>query len=150
LVESDLSGTPYFPTPVLGTQDRGRQIEYFGYIHNECLQKLELSILLRRGLNVIIGDVGTGKTTLCRQLIRRFAKRDEITTHLILDPLFVDAHELLTAVSKMLMGPNTKLGSNEWQIKEQIKQFLFKSGVKEDKTTILIIDEGQRKFYVNF
>ena len=112
--------------------------------HQECLQKLELSIILRRGLNVIIGDVGTGKTTLCRQLIRRFARRDEITTHLILDPLFVDAHELLTAVGKMLMGPKTKLGSNEWQIKEQIKQFLFKSGVKEDKTTVLIIDEGQK------
>ena len=112
--------------------------------HRECLQKLELSILLRRGLNVIIGDVGTGKTTLCRQLIRRFAKRDEITTHLILDPLFVDGQELLTTVGKMLMGPETKLASNEWQIKEQIKQYLFKSGVKEDKTTVLIIDEGQK------
>jgi general secretion pathway protein A len=112
--------------------------------HRECLQKLELSILLRRGLNVIIGDVGTGKTTLCRQLIRRFAKRDEITTHLILDPLFVDTRELLSTVGKMLMGPETKLGSNEWQIKEQIKQFLFKSGVKQDKTTVLIIDEGQK------
>ena len=112
--------------------------------HQECLQKLELSILLRRGLNVIIGDVGTGKTTLCRQLIRRFAKRDEITTHLILDPLFVDAQELLVTVGKMLMGPEANLGSNEWQIKEQIKQYLFKSGVKEDKTTVLIIDEGQK------
>jgi general secretion pathway protein A len=112
--------------------------------HRECLQKLELSILLRRGLNVIIGDVGTGKTTLCRQLIRRFAKRDEITTHLILDPLFVDAQELLTTVGKMLMGPTAKLGSNEWQIKEQIKQFLFRTGVKEDKTTVLIVDEGQK------
>jgi general secretion pathway protein A len=112
--------------------------------HRECLQKLELSILLRRGLNVIIGDVGTGKTTLCRQLIRRFAKRDEITTHLILDPLFVGAQELLTTVGKMLMGPTAKLGSNEWQIKEQIKQFLFRTGVKEDKTTVLIIDEGQK------
>ena len=112
--------------------------------HRECLQKLELSILLRRGLNVIIGDVGTGKTTLCRQLIRRFAKRDEITTHLILDPLFVDAQELLVTVGKMLMGPEAKLGANEWQIKEQIKQYLFKSGVKQDKTTVLIIDEGQK------
>ena len=112
--------------------------------HQECLQKLELSLLLRRGLNVIIGDVGTGKTTLCRQLISRFAKRDEITTHLILDPLFVDAHELLTAVGRMLMGPKAKLASNEWQIKEQIKQFLFKRGVKQDKTTVLIIDEGQK------
>jgi general secretion pathway protein A len=112
--------------------------------HRECLQKLELSILLRRGLNVIIGDVGTGKTTLCRQLIRRFAKRDEITTHLILDPLFADAQELLTTVGRMLMGPKVKLGSNEWQCKEQIKQFLFRTGVKEDKTTVLIIDEGQK------
>ena len=112
--------------------------------HLECLQKLELSLLLRRGLNVIIGDVGTGKTTLCRQLIRRFAKREEIHTHLILDPYFVDAHELLTTVSKMIIGPKTKLGSNEWQIKEQIKKHLFKLGVEENKTTVLIIDEGQK------
>ena len=112
--------------------------------HLECLQKLELSLLLRRGLNVIIGDVGTGKTTLCRQLIRRFAKRDEINTHLILDPYFLDAHELLTTVGKMIMGPKTKLGSNEWQIKEQIKQHLFKLGVEKNKTTVLIIDEGQK------
>jgi general secretion pathway protein A len=112
--------------------------------HLECLQKLELSLLLRRGLNVIIGDVGTGKTTLCRQLIRRFAKREEINTHLILDPHFLDAYELLTTVGKMIMGPQIKLGSNEWQIKEQIKQYLFKRGVEQNKTTVLIIDEGQK------
>jgi general secretion pathway protein A len=112
--------------------------------HLECLQKLELSLLLRRGLNVIIGDVGTGKTTLCRQLIRRFTRREEINTHLILDPHFLDAHELLTTVGKMIMGPKIKLGSNEWQIKEQIKQYLFKRGVEQNKTTVLIIDEGQK------
>ena len=99
---------------------------------------------MRRGLNVIIGDVGTGKTTLCRQLIRRFAKREEISTHLILDPYFLDAQELLTTVGKMIMGPQVKLGTNEWQIKEQIKQYLFKQGVEENKTTVLIIDEGQK------
>jgi len=112
--------------------------------HLECLQKLELSLLLRRGLNVIIGDVGTGKTTLCRQLIRRFAKRDEIDTHLVLDPYFVDPCEFLTSVGKMILSPNVKLGSNEWQIKEQIKQCLFERGVKYKKTTVLIIDEGQK------
>ncbi len=112
--------------------------------HLECLQKLELSLLLRRGLNVIIGDVGTGKTTLCRQLIRRFAKRDEIDTHLVLDPYFVDAHEFLASVGKMILGPNVKLDSSEWQIKEQIKQYLFERGVKHNKTTVLIIDEGQK------
>ncbi len=112
--------------------------------HQECLQKLELSLLLRRGLNVIIGDVGTGKTTLCRQLIRRFAPREEITTHLILDPHFADSMELLTTFAKMLMGAQVKLGANDWQVKEQIKQYLFDSGVKQDKTTVLIIDEGQK------
>ncbi|MEJ2100001.1 MAG: AAA family ATPase [Desulfobacterales bacterium] len=112
--------------------------------HLECLQKLELSLLLRRGLNVIIGDVGTGKTTLCRQLIRRFARRDEINTHLVLDPYFVDAYEFLSSVGKMILGPKAKLGSNEWQIKEQIKQYLFERGVKHNKTTVLIIDEGQK------
>ncbi len=112
--------------------------------HLECLQKLELSLLLRRGLNVIIGDVGTGKTTLCRQLIRRFARRDEIDTHLVLDPYFVDALEFLSSVGKMILGPDVKLGSSEWQIKEQIKQYLFERGVKHNKTTVLIIDEGQK------
>jgi general secretion pathway protein A len=61
-----------------------------------------------------------------------------------LDPHFADARELLTTVGRMLMGNEVKLAANEWQIKEQIKQYLFESGVKEDKTTVLIIDEGQK------
>ena len=63
--------------------------------HLDCLQKLELALRLHRGLNVIIGDVGTGKTTLCRQLIRKFADNEEIETHLILDPFFTDTSEFL-------------------------------------------------------
>ena len=51
---------------------------------------------------------------------------------------------MLTSVSKMIIGPKAKLGNNEWQIKEQIKQHLFKLGVEKNKTTVLIIDEGQK------
>ena len=56
--------------------------EYFfrSQQHMGCLQKLELSLRLRRGLNVVIGDVGTGKTTLCRQLIRNFADDKDYET----------------------------------------------------------------------
>jgi len=112
--------------------------------HLDCLQKLELALRLRRGLNVIIGDVGTGKTTLCRQLIARFALNKEIETHLILDPFFSDTSEFLSTVYKMLKGYKPVKGSNNWQIKESIKQYLFQKGVDENKTVILIIDEGQK------
>jgi len=112
--------------------------------HLDCLQKLELGLRLRRGLNVIIGDVGTGKTTLCRQLIRRFSLDKEIETHLILDPFFSGTSEFLSTVYKMLKGYKPVKGSNDWQIKESIKQYLFSKGVDEKKTVILIIDEGQK------
>ena len=112
--------------------------------HLDCLQKLELALRLRRGLNVIIGDVGTGKTTLCRQLIRRLASDEEIETHLILDPFFSDTSEFLSTVYKMLKGYKPVKGSNDWQIKESLKQYLFRKGVDEKKTVILIIDEGQK------
>ena len=112
--------------------------------HLDCLQKLELSLLLRRGLNVIIGDVGTGKTTLCRQIIRRFSQKEEVETHLILDPHVLNAAEFLAAVTEMFTGKKPPVGSDEWQVKEQIKQYLFRKGVDENKTVVLIIDEGQK------
>jgi general secretion pathway protein A len=112
--------------------------------HLDCLQKLELSLLLRRGLNVIVGDVGTGKTTLCRQLIRRFSKKEEMETHLILDPHVLNATEFLFTVTEMFTGKKPPPGSDEWQVKEQIKQYLFRKGVAENKTVVVIIDEGQK------
>ncbi len=112
--------------------------------HLDCLQKLELSLHLRRGLNVIIGEVGTGKTTLCRQLIRRFAQRKEMETHLILDPLFRDGSDFLAMVAKLLSGKRPAEGATDWQVKEFIKHSLFRKGVDQKKTTVLIIDEGQK------
>ncbi len=117
---------------------------YHSRQHLDCLQKLELSLHLRRGLNVIIGDVGTGKTTLCRQIIRRFAQRKEMETHLILDPLFKDGGDFLSTVAKLLSGKQPEVSTNDWQVKELIKHHLFRKGVDQKKTTVLIIDEGQK------
>ena len=112
--------------------------------HLGCLQKIELSLRLRRGLNVVIGDVGTGKTTLCRQLIRKFAANDKFETHLILDPAFGAHTEFLTAIVEMLTGNKPEKEVDDRQKKEIIKQYLFQRGVDEQKTVILIIDEGQK------
>ena len=113
--------------------------------HVGCLQKLELSLRLKRGLNVVIGDVGTGKTTLCRQLLRRFAKDENVATHLILDPYFSSPLEFLKTVAETLTGEQLPdNASDDWQIKEIIKKFLFQKGVDENNLVILIIDEGQK------
>lgn len=112
--------------------------------HLDCLQKLELALRLRRGLNVVIGEVGTGKTTLCRQLIRRFADDRDFETHLILDPYFSNPSEFLAAVSEMFTGTPPPADANDWQLKEIIKKDIFHKGVDEKKVVILIIDEGQK------
>ncbi|MBW1773331.1 MAG: AAA family ATPase [Deltaproteobacteria bacterium] len=112
--------------------------------HMGCLQKVELALRLQKGLNVVIGDVGTGKTTLCRQLIRNFASDDRIETHLILDPHFSSPSEFLALVTKMLWKARPKKEASDWQLKELIKKYLFRRGVNEGKNIILLIDEGQK------
>ena len=116
--------------------------------HLACLQKLELAIRLRRGLNVVIGDVGTGKTTLCRQIVLKFARREEdknqIETHLIMDPSFSNVPEFLSTVALSLGLEESAGEKSEWQLKENIKNYLFKRGIDEEKIVVLIIDEGQK------
>ena len=114
--------------------------------HLGCLQKLELSLRLRRGLNVVIGDVGTGKTTLCRQLLRRFATDTQVATHLMLDPSCDNSHGFLRTVSSLLVEGEYQPpeSATEHELKEGIKQALFRQGVDQEQTVILIIDEGQK------
>lgn len=112
--------------------------------HQECLQKLELSLRLRRGLNVVIGEVGTGKTTLCRQMIKRFSRDEEFETHLILDPHMADPAIFLKYVAQMFeREPDIPTGEGV-DYKEFIKQYLYKRGVEENRVVVLIIDEGQK------
>jgi general secretion pathway protein A len=119
--------------------------------YSDCLQKLELAVRLRRGINVIIGDIGTGKTTLCRKLIQNFSASStdsaetEIETHLLLDPAFNSTIEFLKTICIMLgMEHSDNSSQSEWHLKEKIKNYLFNKGVDEKRIVVLIIDEGQK------
>lgn len=116
--------------------------------HKGCLQKLELAVRLHRGLNVVIGDVGTGKTTLCRQLILNFAgseqDKEKIETHLLLDPSFNSPREFLFNIATGFGFAKADAQESEWIIKENIKNYLFEKGIDEGKIVVLIIDEGQK------
>ena len=111
--------------------------------HTTCLQMLELAVRLRRGLNVVIGDVGTGKTTLCRKLIQNFsftaADSPEIETHLLLDPAFASTQEFLQTVALLLGIKDFDSQQSEWHLKESIKNYLFSKGVDEEKIIVLIL-----------
>ncbi len=111
--------------------------------HVDCLQKLELAIRLKRGLSVVIGAVGAGKTTLCRTLLKRFASDSAIESHLILDPSFNSPLAFLESIGSMIVGKQIG-GIDEHGFKEKIKHSLFQKGVDENKTIVLIIDEGQK------
>lgn len=117
--------------------------------HNTCLQRLELAIRLKRGLNIVIGAVGTGKTTLCRKLIQQLSTpaasdSQEIETFLLLDPAVDGPLDFVKTVASVLGIKEISADDNEWQIKEKIKNFLFEKGVQEQKNIVLIIDEGQK------
>jgi len=112
--------------------------------HVNCLQQLEISIRLRRGLNVVIGDVGTGKTTLSRMLIRKLHGDDAVEFHLLMDPDFSGPIQFLAGIARMMGAVDSSPGLTEWQLKEAIKQLLFRRGIDENKIVVLIIDEGQK------
>ncbi|MDY6832823.1 MAG: AAA family ATPase [Thermodesulfobacteriota bacterium] len=114
------------------------------FAHHDCMQKMELAIRLRRGLNVVVGDVGTGKTTLCRTLIRRLAEDKKIHSHLFLDPAFASAGEFLSALLSAFTGTVQDARSDENMLKEQIKNFLFHACVENEEIHLVILDEGQK------
>src|SRR5512133_3366569 len=105
---------------------------------NTCLQRLELAIRLRRGLNIVVGAVGTGKTTLCRKLIQNLSvpaagDAPVIETFLLLDPALAGPLNFVKTVASILCVSDISFDDREWQIKEKIKNFLFEQGVQEQK-----------------
>ena len=113
--------------------------------HRECLQALEIAIRLKRGLSVVTGHVGTGKTTLCRQLLRVLGERQGVVTHLILDPSFSDAREFLIHLNGFFgVDGQSAREASDWQLRENIKNALLRQAVEEDHLVVLIVDEGQK------
>ncbi len=112
------------------------------HAHRECLNRLEIAIRLRRGLAVVLGSIGTGKTTLSRTLIQMFRKeQDRFIFGLILDPIFPSEYTFLRNLIDLFRIPTR--ARSVLECKNVLETFLFKKGVEENKTIVLVIDEGQ-------
>lgn len=115
---------------------------YHSASHDTALKRLEIAIRLRRGLNIILGDVGTGKTTLSRALLNAFKDESDFIFHLILDPSYKSEFQFLLSLVKMF--GITPVFNSTLDFKESLERYLFQKGVEENKTIVLLIDEGQK------
>ncbi|MDD5583213.1 MAG: AAA family ATPase, partial [Candidatus Marinimicrobia bacterium] len=112
-------------------------------IHKECLNLLEISIRTQRGLSVVIGGIGTGKTMLSRILLRRFYKYDpRYEFYLILDPSWNSELDFLKYLIDLFDIPEK--GNSIVVCKDIIENYLYEKGVEEKKVLVLMIDEGQK------
>lgn len=111
--------------------------------HYTVLNRLEIMIRLKRGLSVVLGDVGTGKTTLLRALLQSFSgDEDDYIFHIILDPSFTSQQQFLFHMTK-LFGVSPFFRS-AIDYRDAIEKYLFRKCEEEKKTVVLLIDEGQK------
>ncbi len=105
--------------------------------HRGALDHLLYGITRREGFLVITGDIGTGKTTICRALLERLDAR--VQTALILNPM-LEEEQLLTAILEDfgIMPPPR---ATRKDLIDRLNLFLLEQA--QEGGAVLIIDEAQ-------
>ena len=112
---------------------------FFGYGHyRDAYNTLMVALQNGEGFIKVTGEVGTGKTLLCRKLLNSLG--DEYTTAYIPNP-YLTPSALITAVADEL---GTEVAANEGAHRalKKITQRLIEFGA-EGKKVVLCIDEAQ-------
>jgi general secretion pathway protein A len=105
--------------------------------HREAFNHLLYGIRERKGFVQLTGEVGAGKTTICRVMLEQLG--DQFSTALILNPV-LDADQLMKAIA-MEFGLNVK-GLDRLDTVASINAFLLEQ-VEKQRDAVLIIDEAQ-------
>jgi general secretion pathway protein A len=114
--------------------------------HASAFELLQYAIRRREGFVVITGDIGTGKTTLCRALLEQVDRKT--FTALVLNP-FLSEEDLLClilqefgVVSREEIKRGRMLGVSKQELIETLNEFLL-SLQSIGAQALLIIDEAQ-------
>src|SRR5215510_10556659 len=110
---------------------------YYGAKHREALNHMLYGIRARKGFVQITGEVGAGKSTLCRALLGLLG--NNCSTALILNPV-LSADQLMRAIATEF-GLDVR-GLDRLEILEEINLFLLRQ-VEESREAVLLIDEAQ-------
>lgn len=98
-------------------------------------------VLESRGLQIVVGDPGTGKTSLMAQIERELLGRDEVRLGKILDPSFASETEFLLGVARsfgLALPPRSPAA-----LKNALKNYLYDAAVIDGLILALLIDEAQ-------
>lgn len=106
--------------------------------HQEAIQHLRYGIAEKKGFIVLTGEVGCGKSTLCRYLLNEIENKP-IETALILNPC-VSETQLLQAILRELGVEKVK--QSRQACLEQLNSHLLKL-IEAGRDIVVIIDESQ-------
>ena len=110
---------------------------YLSRKHREALSHMVYGIRERKGFVEITGEIGTGKTTLCKALLRHL---DQTTrTALILQPNLSELQLLQAVVQDFGLNP-TRI--NHLGLFNELNQFLLNQA-ELGHNVVLVIDEAQ-------
>ena len=112
--------------------------------HHTALTRVMIEVRLRRGLSLILGDVGTGKTTLSRKLFQMLKEREDIVFHMILDPTYDTEELFLDSLIRTFKIEMESSNPTVLDFKEAIKNYLFRTAVEDNATVVLLVDEAQK------
>lgn len=119
---------------------------YLSESHDEAIKRLLQAIRRKEGFIVLTGDIGTGKTTLCRALLEQLDQKT--FTSLVLNP-FLSVEELLReilldfgVVSREAVRSGRIAAASKHELLTTLNDFLL-SLVPIGGTGVLIIDEAQ-------
>ncbi|MDP2938889.1 MAG: AAA family ATPase [Candidatus Omnitrophota bacterium] len=105
--------------------------------HKEAFSHLIYGINERKGILLITGEIGTGKTTLCKTLLDKLDKK--IKTAFILNPNFSETQLLQLIVEDLGIIPKNK---TKMSLISSLNKFLLQE-TSQGGNVALIIDEAQ-------
>ena len=112
--------------------------------HRAVLASLLIEFHLKRGLSIVLGDIGTGKTTLGRKLVQMLKERDGFQFHLVLDPTYPSEDLFFSGLIRTLGIGVTAASPTLVDYREGLERYLFQKGVTEKQIVVLVIDEAHK------
>src|SRR5215211_7871137 len=108
-------------------------------VHSTALEKTAYVVTAKKGLAVVFGDTGTGKSSLSRLLHQKFLDKEYISV-LLTNPRYPTPNNLLRTIAQEFQIPKTAKSFKDNL--DLFKLFLYQEAAQNGKTIVLIIDEA--------